>query len=82
MTKHDWFWVFLKAAGVAALLSSLFALTAIVTVLGDLPFGSILVRLLINVGAMGAAGVWLIRDGNLLIEWAKASDRGSSSGAS
>jgi len=82
MTKHDWFWVLVKAAGLVLLCYGVFALLMIVTLLGDLPFGSVLFRLLINVGATGVAGVWLIRDGNLLVDWARASDRGRHRGDS
>lgn len=80
MTKHDWFWVCVKVSGLVALLYAVIAMVTMVTLFGDLPFGSILLRLLINVGAIGAAGVWLIRDGKVLTEWARASDRGSASG--
>jgi hypothetical protein len=73
--QHDWFWVLVKFAGLALLTYAAFALVMVVTLLGDLPFSSVLLRLVINVGALAAAGIWLIRDGNLLMTWALASDR-------
>lgn len=75
MTKHDWFWVAVKVAGLCMLVYSVVMLTTMVTLLGDLPFGSMLGRLLINVGAVGFAGFWMIRDGRLLVSWARASDQ-------
>ncbi|MGE3173573.1 MAG: hypothetical protein AB7O97_13195 [Planctomycetota bacterium] len=75
MTKHDWFWVAVKIAGMVLMVGSLWGLTAAVTLLGDLPFGSLLLRLLFNVGAVGALGLWMVRDGRLLTEWARQSDR-------
>ena len=74
MTKHDWFWVFVKVTGLALIGYAVFTVTFIVTMFGDMPFGSILTRMLINVGVVGGVGLWLIRDGRLLTEWAKKSD--------
>lgn len=80
MTKHDWFWVIVKTAGLIALAYALTTLVFIVTLLGDMAFGSILVRILFNVAAVGALGVWLIRDGKMLTDWARASDRDAPTG--
>lgn len=77
MTKYDCFWVAVKVAGMVLMVASLWALTAAVTLLGDLPFGSLLLRLLVNVGVVGALGLWMVRDGRLLTEWARQSDRGA-----
>jgi hypothetical protein len=75
MTKHDWFWVFVKVAGLAALLYAVFAAVTILTLFGDMQFGSVLWRLMLNVGLIGAAGIWLIRGGSVLTDLARARDR-------
>ena len=75
MTKHDWFWVAVKVSGLIALLYAVVAMVTMFTLMGDLPFGSILWRLVINVGVVAALGIWLIVDGNVLIKMARASDR-------
>jgi hypothetical protein len=80
MSKHDWFWVAVKVAGLICLGSAVFALVMMLVMLGGESFGSVLLRLLINVGVIGAIGIWLIRDGSMLIAWAKASDRDAKPG--
>ncbi len=75
MTKHDWFWVAVKVSGLIALLYAVVALVTLFTVFSDMPFGSILWRLVLNVGVVAGLGIWLLVDGNLLIKMARSSDR-------
>ena len=78
MTKHDWFWVAVKVAGLVLLLTAGFTLLTMLMGLfgisgyGEIGFGRFLLSLLLYVGVMGVAGVWLIRDGSLLLRWAAA----------
>jgi hypothetical protein len=62
------------------MLYAVFTLAMMVTLLGDVAFGSVALRILVNVVAVGAGGVWLVRDGNLLLQWARNSDRGTGTG--
>lgn len=80
MTKHDWFWLAVKVSGLVLILWS--AVNLVAVPLAALQFeqlrwdwGSFFWSVVLF-GAIAAAGVWLIRDGSLLLRWAEsAGDR-------